>query len=319
MKKKIISVVLPVYNEEGNIATVYDALVQVLRSFGQLYTYEIIFADDGSYDRTWELIKQIAKKDSGVKGVSFSRNFGHQIALRAGYDQACGDVIVSMDADMQHPPELIAQMLEKWESGADIVYAKKINRKDNFLKRTCAKLFYKILDRISDVKIPRDVSDFRLIDKKVLAIICASKEQSPYLRGLAAWTGFKHAFVTCNYYERFSGAPSYTWKKSLHLAWSGITGFSTFPLKISLYIGMLIIFSSTMLGTYFLAAKLFFGVGYGFAMWLATCLLFMIGVQFLVLGVFGLYLGRLCEQQKGRPLYVIEKKITGEKKKEGIS
>ncbi|MCK5632374.1 glycosyltransferase [bacterium] len=306
--KKLISIVVPVYNEQDNIPVLYEVASRELITLAQEYEYEFIFIDDGSTDRSWDVLQKIAACDDRVSAFSFSRNFGHQAALMAGYSHAKGDAIVSIDADMQHPPELILEMVRKWENGADVVYARKINRKDNIAKKSSAFLFYKLLDLISDVKIPRNVSDFRLIDKKVLAVVLDCKDKSPYLRGLVAWSGFRQEFIDCHYFKRFSGQTGYTWKKMFKLAWDGITGFSMFPLRLAAYIGMMIIFAGMVAGFYMLYHTFTGGVHFMLVTWLAEALVLMLGMQFLMVWLLGEYVGRIHRQEKGRPLYVVAKK-----------
>ncbi len=309
--KKLISIVVPVFNEQDNIPVLYEVASKELTAIARSYDYEFIFVDDGSTDHSWDVLEKLAAYDEKVTALSFSRNFGHQAALMAGYNVARGDAIVSIDADMQHPPELIVDMVNIWSKGVEVVYARKINRKDNIVKRLCAFLFYRIQDMISDVKIPRNVSDFRLIDKKVLTVIKQCKDSSPYLRGMVAWSGFKQAFVDCRYFKRLSGKTGYTWKKMFGLAWDGVTGFSLFPLRLAAYFGSLIIFSGLVAGGYMFYQTLFHGVHFMLVTWLAEVLVLMLGIQFFMIWVLGEYVGRHYRQEKGRPLYIIAKKTDG--------
>jgi polyisoprenyl-phosphate glycosyltransferase len=309
--KKLISVVVPVFNEQDNIPVLYEVASKELASISRLYDCEFIFVDDGSTDASWSVLEKLASYDERVSALSFSRNFGHQAALMAGYHAARGDAIVSIDADMQHPPELIVDMVKIWNKGTDIIYARKVNRKDNIFKRWCSLLFYKILDMISDVKIPRNVSDFRLIDKKVLAVLKQCKDKSPYLRGMVAWSGFKQEFIDCRYFKRLSGKTGYTWKKMFGLAWDGVTGFSLFPLRLAAYIGSLIICAGLVAGSYMFYQTLFHGVHFMLVTWLAEVLVLMLGMQFFMIWMLGEYVGRHYRQEKGRPLYVVAKKTDG--------
>ncbi|MGE4168421.1 MAG: glycosyltransferase family 2 protein [Candidatus Babeliales bacterium] len=306
MKK--ISIVLPIYNEEKNIPIVYHELLSVLTPLKE-FAYEIILVNDGSRDASWQTILNLAKGDSCIKALTFSRNFGHQIALTAGYDHATGDVIVSMDADLQDPPSLIPSMLEAWHKGADIVYARRADRKDNFLKRMTAILYYKCLSHISDVTIPRNVGDFRLIDKKVLTYLKQCREKSRYLRGMVAWSGFNHAFVDFNRPNRLEGTTGYTWSKMIKLAFDGVTGFSLFPLKLAAFIGVFVILTGCLMFTYISCDALFNKVNYPLFKWLVTIVYIFMGVQFLLMWLIGEYIGRIFEQQKGRPLYIVDKKV----------
>lgn len=310
--KKLISVVIPVFNERDNIPVVYEAVTRELQLL-KFYDYELVFVNDGSADRSWEILNNIVLCDENVKAVSFSRNFGRQIALTAGYDRSSGDCIISMDADMQDPPNLIAQMVKEWEQGARIVYARRIDRKDGILKRITAGLYYRILSSVSDASIPRNVGDFRLIDKSVLNVIQSCREKSRYLRGMVAWSGFSCAYVDFKRPNLRSGKSGYTWKKMFKLALDGLTGFSTFPLRLSGYLGALIIFLGFLVGMYMLYEMLVHGASYALAAWLAEGLIFLVGGQFMLMWLLGEYVGRIHEQQKGRPLYVVAKEVDGAK------
>ena len=307
-QKKLVSIVIPVYNEQENIPILYKTLSEKFQELEQAYNFELVFIDDGSSDNSWSMLEKIAQSDSKIKAFSFSRNFGHQVALQAGYDNASGDAIISMDADMQHPPEMIPQLLEAWQNGSDVVYVRKTNRKDSFLKRFTASFFYRIINKISETVIPEHVSDFRLIDKKVLSVLRKCKERNPFWRGLVPWTGFKHSFLECDYLERYAGTPGYSWKKTIRLAWDGITSFSRFPLQISAYVGFFILFVTTLFCFYMIIKTVFLGASYGLGVWFAAILFFLVGGQFLCLWVLGEYVTRVAEQQKGRPLYIFSKK-----------
>lgn len=311
--KKLVSIVIPVYNEQENISILYKTVCELFQSLEQNYFFELIFVDDGSKDHSWPLLEALSQNDERIKVFSFSRNFGHQIALQAGYDHATGDAIISMDADMQHPPALIPALLKKWHEGSDIVYARKINRKDGFVKRKTASFFYKFINKISETTIPEHVSDFRLIDKKVLYVLRQCKERNRFWRGLVPWTGFSHSFIECDYFERHAGTPGYSWKKTIRLAWDGITSFSYAPLRISAYVGFLSLFFATLFGFYMTVKTVFWGTSFGLSVWFAEILFFLIGGQFLVLWLLGEYIARIAEQQKGRPLYVVEKSIQAKK------
>jgi len=300
--KKTISIVVPVFNEEENITLLYEAIKHVLQQ-NKNYSYEILFIDDGSTDGSWNIIESLSKQDNHIRAFLFSRNFGHQAALMAGYMHAQGDAIISIDADMQHPPALILDMVQAWEQGANIVYARKVNRKDFFAKRWCSFLFYRILDCVSDTKIPRNVSDFRLIDKQVLAVLCACPEQPPYLRGLVAWTGFKEAFVDCQYFERHAGTTGYSWKKMFQLAWSGVVGFALLPLRLAAFFSFILFIISCFCGVYFLVQ------GFDATFLLLTVVCIFLSVQFFILWMLGEYIGAIHVQQKRRPLYIIKKKV----------
>lgn len=308
---KKISIVVPAYNEEKNIPIFYDRLIKIFAQNAR-YDVEMIFINDGSRDGTWEQIHALAQKDVRVRGICFSRNFGHQIALTAGYDIACGDAVVSMDADMQDPPELITDMLQKWEHGCDIVYARRRNRKDGFLKKLTAKMYYAILNNVSDVEIPRNVGDFRLIDKKVLQELKKCREKYRYLRGMVAWVGFTNCFVDFDRPNRINGETGYTWKKMIKFAMDGFTGFSMFPLKIASYVGAFVIMTGCAMFCYVSYDFLINDTPYPLYKWLVILVYIFIGVQFILMWLIGEYIGRIHDQQKERPLYVIREGINYE-------
>lgn len=305
---KLISLVIPTFNEESNIDRLYKEVTHVM---GQVpsYTYEFVFINDGSSDGSWNKIITYAHQDNRVKAINFSRNFGHQIALTAGYDYAKGDVIISMDADLQDPPTLLLEMIQQWEKGADIVYARRVNRDDGFLKKVTAYGYYKILESISDVSIPRNVGDFRLIDKKVLTVIQSCRERSRYLRGMVAWTGFNYSYVDFIRPNRTHGTTGYTWKKMLKLGFDGMTSFSLFPLKIAAYIGCFVIMTGCAMFAYITLDTMMHDVYYPLFKWLVTIIYIFMGVQFILLWLIGEYIGRIFEEQKERPLYITNEKV----------
>ncbi len=308
MKKKL-SFVIPVYNEESNIFLLYEKLQAIFLKYSEKYICEVIFVNDGSKDASWSILQALAEKDFRIKGVSFSRNFGHQLALTAGYDRAQGDAIISLDADLQDPPELVEAMLQKWEEGADIVYARRSSRSDGFLKNITAFFYYKLLHNVAQVPIPQHVGDFRLIDKVVLKEINRCREQARYLRGMVAWTGFPHAFVDFKRPERIAGTPAYTWAKSLQLALDGLTNFSLFPLKIAAFVGVFVIGTGSCMFVYIAIDCLLYRVPYPLFKWLVTILYIFMGVHFLLMWLLGEYIGRIYEQQKNRPLYIVKEDI----------
>lgn len=309
IEKKLVSIVVPAYNEQDNIPVLYDAVLQTLSSVIEWYNFEFIFVNDGSRDNTWHVLEQLAARDERVIALSLSRNFGHQAALMAGYEAARGDAIVSLDADMQHPPYLILEMLKKWESGAQVVYARRISRQDSFLKKYCSLLFYRLLDLISDTKIPRKVNDCRLLDKKVLEVITSCHEKLPYFRGLVAWVGFRQDFVEYQHHERHAGVTGYTWKKMIGLAWDGVTGFSLFPLRLAAYIGFIILLAAGGMTVGGLLGSLFFSAHLGLLFWLSQLFAGILGIQFLVIWLLGEYIGAMHRQISDRPLYIIAQTV----------
>ncbi len=316
MKK--ISIVIPMYNEEANIFSMYSRLCLITKSLPD-YIFEFICINDGSRDATWQCIQTIALQDDRVKGISFSRNFGVQMALTAGHDHATGDAIITIDADLQDPPELITDMIKAWEEGHYIVYARRMSRNDGFLKDLTASLYYKLLTAVADVPIPENVGDFRLIDRAVLNQINTCRERYRYWRGMVAWTGFKHTFVYFTRPERVAGQTGYTWLKLLKLAFDGITSFSMFPLKLAAYSGVFVIATGMCMFVYISCDAFLFGARYPLFKWLVTIIYIFMGVQFLLMWLLGEYIGRMHDEQKQRPLYIIEKMCGAQVVKEPLS
>ncbi len=304
MKK--ISFVVPVYNNEESLSLLYQKLTEIADELADSYACEMIFVNDGSKDGSWEIIKQITAYDARVQALSFTRNFGHQIALRACYDNATGDAVISLDADLQDPPALVKDMIAQWEKGACIVYARRRSRNDGFWKDLTASCYYKLLHLVSDVAIPQHVGDFRLIDKKVLEQIQLCRERACYLRGIVAWTGFSHAYVTFDRQEREAGVSGYSWAKLLKLAFDGLSGFSLFPLRIAAFVGFFVIFTGSLMFTYIVFDAFIHGVRYPLFKWLVTIIYIFMGVQFLLMWLLGEYIGRMYDQQRNRPLYITD-------------
>ncbi|MFA6309460.1 MAG: glycosyltransferase family 2 protein [Clostridia bacterium] len=303
-EKAVVSVVVPVYNEEGVVEESYKRLKKVMDSTDE--SYEIIFVNDGSRDRTVEILRNICDKDSTIKLLDFSRNFGHQIAITAGMDYTEGDAIVVIDADLQDPPEVIPQMLAKWKEGYDVVYGKRIKRKgDTFFKKITAKMFYRFLRTMTEVDIPVDTGDFRLIDRKVCNALKQVNERNRYIRGIISWLGFKQIGVEFVREKRFAGETKYPLKKMIKFASDAITSFSYKPLKIATYIGGFISFLSFAYLIFVLCQRLFtVSTQPGWASTIAVNLFFN-GIVLVILGVIGEYVGRIYDEVKGRPLYVI--------------
>lgn len=306
MKK--ISFVIPIYNEQDNLLVLYERLQELFQKLADQYAFEIILVNDGSKDNSWNIINELTHKDPRIKGITFSRNFGHQMALTAGYDHATGAAIISLDADLQDPPELVLAMLEKWQEGYAIVYARRSSRNDGFFKDLAAYCYYKLLHAVAQIPIPQHVGDFRLIDKKVLTVINQCREQARYLRGMVAWTGFSHTYVDFKRPERYAGKPAYTWTKSIQLAFDGLANFSLFPLRIAALVGFFVIITGTFMFSYITFDAFVHNVTYPLFKWLVTIIYIFMGVQFLLLWLLGEYIGRMYDQQKQRPLYIIEEK-----------
>jgi len=299
----LISVIVPCFNEAENIPLIILALETVLLP----WDYEIIIVDDGSTDGSDNVYVQLAQSDERIKYLRFSRNFGHQAAIKAGIDHANGDAIITIDADLQQPPSLITQMIQKWKEGADIVEGvRQAQHKESWFKQKTSSLYYWLLAYLSDYQVVKGVSDFRLIDKKVAKIVKELPENHLYLRGLFSWMGFEHAYINYHLEERQNGMTRYTFGKMLGLASSGVTSMSVKPLKVALIIGVVISLCSFLYGLYALSVVLFTEAAV--PGWTSTIIsvLFMAGFQLIVLGVMGEYLGKLFMESKRRPVYLIK-------------
>lgn len=315
----LLTFIIPVFNEEKNLLQLYTQLRQILSISLRAFAYEMIFINDGSSDGSMRVLESLAQQDTSVTVISFTRNFGHQAALSAGYEHAQGDAVITLDADMQDPPEVILHMIEAWQQGAAIVYARRKTREDSAIKRITAYIFYKLLNHVSDVHMPRNVGDFRLIDKQVCAVINRCPERARYLRGMVAWTGFPHAFVDFDRHERAAGSSGYTWTKMFKLAFDGLTSFSLFPLKIAAFLGMLVVVTGSMMFVYITCDTFFFGKHYPLFKWLVTALYIFMGMQFFLIWLLGEYIGRMYDQIKDRPLYIAHRIIRASGHAKGYS
>lgn len=308
MKK--ISVVIPMYYEEEVVKECYSKMTEVLQKINE-YDYELICVDDGSRDKTLRILEQLAVNDEKLKVISFTRNFGHQCAVAAGLKYASGDVVVIIDADLQDPPELIPEMLKLWEQGNEVVYGKRKKREgESAFKLFTAKIFYKTLNALSDVDIPRDTGDFRLVDRKVIDVMNSMPEHNKFLRGLWGWIGFKQVPYEYERKERVAGKTKYPLKKMLKLASDGIIGFSTKPLKIVGLLGIISIFISIAILIYSLISYAY-GLNNLTAGWtsiMVTITLFS-GVQLFSIWIMSEYIGRIYDESKRRPEYIVEKLI----------
>lgn len=308
MKK--ISVVIPMYYEEDVANECYNRTKKVLNGLED-YDHEIIFVNDGSKDKTLPILKEIATKDEKAKVISFSRNFGHQAAVTAGLKFVTGDCILIIDSDMQDPPELLVDMLKLWENGNEVIYAKRKTRKgESKFKLMTAKMFYKILNNLSDVEIPKDTGDFRLVDRKVVDVINSMPEHNKFLRGLFSWVGFKQEPIEYERQERFAGKTKYPLKKMLKLASDGIISFSTKPLKIIGGIGIVSIFISFILLIYAILSYIFKwnNLASGWTS-LMVAITFFAGVQLVSIWMISEYIARIYDDTKQRPEYIINEKI----------
>ncbi len=308
MKK--ISLVIPMYYEEEVAQECYNRVVGILKNI-ENYEYEIIFVNDGSKDKTLEILEKIAEEDRNVKIISFSRNFGHQAAVTAGIKEVTGDAVVIIDADLQDPPELIPDMLKYWEEGNEIIYGKRKTRKgESAFKLLTAKMFYKTLNSLSDVEIPKDTGDFRLVDRKVVDVVNSMPEHNKFLRGLFSWVGFKQTPYEYERQERYAGKTKYPLKKMLKLASDGIISFSTKPLKIIGGLGFLTIILSIGILVYSLISYIFKlnNLTPGWTSIMIAITLFS-GVQLLSIWIISEYIARIYDETRNRPQYIIDKKI----------
>lgn len=299
-----ISVVIPVYNEETNLPVLYDRLVNTITSFTN--DYEFIFVNDGSQDNSLNIIKELTGKNSQVKYIDFSKNFGHQLAVFAGLENAKGDAVVIIDADLQDPPELIKELYAKMKQGYDVVFAQREQRAgESWHKLVTAKLFYRFINRLSEVTIPMDTGDYRIISKKINDIIVSMPERNKFLRGQIAWTGFNQTFIQYKRDERYAGKTNYSYSKMVAFAFDGITAFSNLPLRLATYMGFIVSLVSFAVIVYTLFQKYVNGsVVQGWSS-LMVSVLFMGGVQLICLGIIGEYLGRIMDNVKQRPLYIV--------------
>ncbi len=300
-----LSIVVPVYNEQEIIPELVYRINDAVKNITE--SYEIIFVNDGSKDDSLERLKLECAKNDKLHYISFSRNFGHQIAITAGMDYASGDAIVTIDGDLQDPPELIADMYKEYENGYKVVYAKRNTRKgETWFKLFTAKMFYRLMARLVSFEIPLDVGDFRLISKDVLAYLKDMKEYDKYIRGQIAWLGFKSTYVLYDRDERKYGSTNYPFKKMLRLAYNGITAFSDSPLKLASSLGFIVCIISFFIGVYALYG--YFIERNTFPGWasLIISITFLGGVQLLSIGIIGEYISRIINNVRDRPLYVID-------------
>ena len=306
-EREVCSVVIPVFNEEENLELLHRRLSKVLQHSCE--DYEIILVDDGSRDNSLQVMSILRESDPRVKVISFSRNFGHQMAITAGVDYASGSAVIVMDADLQDPPEVVPQLIEKWREGHDTVYAIRKSRKDPILKRTIAFVFYRLFKRMSEIDIPVDAGDFRLMSRRVVDILRTMPERNRYLRGLASWVGFSQASISYARDERYRGERKYTLWQSARLAFDGITAFSHFPLRLVIHLGIVV----SAAGFLYIATTIILALVYGRVVpgWttLMAAVVFLGGVQLIVVGVVGAYIGRIYIEVQQRPLYLIKQKI----------
>jgi dolichol-phosphate mannosyltransferase len=299
-----VTIVAPNFNESGTVPEFYRRVCETMDACGE--TWELVWVDDGSSDGSSEMIRELAYQDAHVRPVIFARNFGHQIAVTAGLDYSRGQVVIIMDSDLQDPPEVIPEMVAKWREGYEVVYAQRTEREgESWFKLFTASLFYRLIYRITDVDIPLDTGDFRLLDRKVVKVINQMRERHRFLRGMSAWVGFRQIGVPYRRAARFAGETKYPLKKMVKFASDAITGFSYLPLQMATYLGFIsaglsILAIPVVVALRLAGSQAFFGQ--------ATTLiavLFLGGVQLISLGILGEYIGRLYDEAKGRPLYIV--------------
>ncbi|GAB4014528.1 glycosyltransferase family 2 protein [Spirosoma koreense] len=299
----MISLIVPAFNEEENLPVLVHRLMAVMEPYG---SYEILIIDDGSSDQTRYVLRQLSKAYPVVRFLSFSRNFGHQMALRAGYDNALGEAVICLDADLQHPPELIPALIDKWRQGYEVVYTvRQSDPKLSLFKRTTSKYFYRILRTVSKLQLEDGAADFRLLDRKVVNTLKQFKENDLFLRGAISWVGFRQCRILYEPAARYAGRSKYSFRKMLKLAAMGITSFSTRPLYLSVLLG----FSMFLLASLFGAEALYehYFTNATVSGWTTLVLLLVLigGVQFIMIGIIGVYLGKTFVEVKGRPAYII--------------
>lgn len=301
--RKLVSIVIPAHNEEENIIVIVDRIEKVFEELD--YNFEILVVDDGGTDKTLEVIEELAKIKANFFYIEFSRNFGHQPALKAGLDFAKGDCVISLDADLQHPPEMFKQMLERWEEGYEVVYTRrKEDKTQSFSKRKTSIYFYRLLNSLSNIELEQGTADFRLLDRRAVDVFKDFKENDLFIRGLVKWLGFKQFAIDYIPEQRFAGASKYNVKRMMALAIQGVTSLSTKPLHIAVYIGFFFSFLSLLYIPYVIQA---FYVGKPVSGWasLITTIAFFGGLQLIILGVIGIYIGKMFMQTKNRPTYII--------------
>lgn len=304
--KNFISIVVPMYNEEAVFHKLFEVLNKTLSQLD--VEYEVVCVDDGSKDKTRALLESKAKEDPRVKAVILSRNFGKEAAMTAALDYASGEAVIPIDADLQDPPELIGQMVEKWREGFDVVYAKRVSRAtDTPMKRNTAGLFYRVFNMLSEIPIPENVGDYRLMDRRVVEAIKRLPEKDRFMKGLFCWPGFSNTTIEFERQERADGETKFNYWKLWNFALNGITSFSSFPVRIGVYLGLIVSVIAFIYGAIIVLKTIITGVDVpGYAS-LMVVMLFLGGIQLFFLGLLGEYIGRIYKEVKGRPIYIVEK------------
>ena len=307
-EKPELSIVIPAFNEEGNIRPVYLELVKVLESLNM--TWEIIFVDDGSKDRTWIEVTSLHGSDERVLGIRLSRNFGHQYALFSGLCRATGEAVISMDADLQHPPQTIPRLVEEWKKGNKVVNTIRRDPSDfSVMKKFTAKVYYKIFSLLSGVKLEMGMADFRLLDRQALNSVLQFSEEGLFLRGLVQWIGYESSTVEYQSNSRFSGASKYTFRKMVRFAWNGITSFSLIPLRLAIFVGIATSVGAFGFLTHVVYARFFLpNIVPGWATTVGIVSL-LFGILFILLGIVGEYIGRVLIETRGRPRFLVNQEV----------
>jgi dolichol-phosphate mannosyltransferase len=303
MPQPIYSIVAPVFNEEETLPHFYQRMCEVMEQLGE--AFEIVLINDGSRDNSYTIMQQLHQQDPRVRVVDFSRNFGHQIAISAGLDHARGDAVVIIDSDLQDPPEVISQLIAAWKNGAEVVYAQRSKRSgETHFKLATAAAFYRLIERITSINIPRNTGDFRLLDRKVVKALVAMREQHRFMRGLSVWVGFRQEAVQYERHERFAGSTKYPLQKMLRFSLDAITSFSHVPLQLATSFGFLLAAISLIGILIAIILRVFTDAIVGQASTLIL-VLFMGGIQLIFLGIIGEYLGRIYDEVRSRPLYIV--------------
>jgi glycosyltransferase involved in cell wall biosynthesis len=297
------SIVAPVFNEEETLPHFYERVIAVMENLGE--PFELLFVNDGSRDGSFRIMQELHDKDPRVHAINFSRNFGHQIAISAGLDYACGQAVIILDADLQDPPEVIQTLIERWKEGAEVVYAQRSRREgETRFKLLTAAAFYRLIERITSINIPRDTGDFRLLDRRVVDVLIAMREQHRFMRGLSVWVGFRQEAVSYERHERFAGSTKYPLNKMIRFSLDAITSFSHVPLQLATSCGFLLAGLSLVGIVIAIILRLFTGAIAGQASTLIL-VLFLGGIQLIFLGIIGEYLGRIYDEVRARPLYIV--------------
>lgn len=308
--KKLISVVVPVLNEEMNVERIYGALIEVWKNLADRYEFELIFTDNHSTDRTWEIIEKIAGRDDRVRAFRFSRDFGYQRSILTGYVKSRGDAVIQIDCDLQDPPSMIPEFIEKWEQGNQVVYGIRKSREESALTSAVRRAFYRLINLLSEDELPLDAGDFRLVDRKVVNELAKSEDVTPYLRGAIAAMGFNQTGIPYHRETRAAGKSKFTGRELVGLAIDGILNHSVFPLRVATYTGLLVSVISLILIGVYIAGKIIYYQEWtaGFTT-IVILILLSLGLNALFLGVIGEYLGRIYKQVKRPPVTIIEREI----------